>query len=300
MMRYFISLLLSLLFLSGCASSQNSIEKELTNEVTLTIYNQPVEDLVSVQKGSDIFHKFPFIDEREFEVKGKFNPKFYQSINLTYNAKSIEDVNFWRLQKEPQSLDFIYIRPLWIKEYKRVSRDLFKNIAYSLNISAKEQEILRSWVKQGGVLWVEFGLFSTRYDIFNREGEIAAWRIRKNLYRAVGGMRFLHKPVTPYLFQAKKIDLINYMPSTKSFIIDQKASLIKGIKRLKLVIYNFMEIYPLIEGKKLIVDTRGRPLVTLLPYGRGYIVSLLPFEYSDVYYDGELLRWKLLLYLIKG
>lgn len=300
MMSYFLPIIAIFIFFSGCASSTtNSLERISTQETKLVIYNTPVNDSCIAQKSTSIFNRFPFIDEREFEVKGKFHPKFYQSISFHYKAKSIEKVDFWRLQQDPSSLDFIYIRPLWIKEYKKVSGDLFTNIAYSLNISAQKQHILRHWVEQGGVLWLEFGLFSTRYDTFNREGEISAWRIRKSLRSALDGVRFWKRPIVPYLFTAKRIDLINYMPTTKSFVINQKASIIKGIKRLKLAIYNFMEEYPLIRGKKLVVDKQGRPLVTLLKYGKGYVLSLLPFEYSDVYYDGELLRWKLLFFLTK-
>ncbi len=299
MMRYFMLFLASFIFFAGCASKNSTLEKELQKDVKLTIYNQPVQNLFIQQGNSDIFHRFPFIDKRQFEVKGKFPKDFYSKITLVYNANNIKEVDFWKLEKSPKSLDFIYIEPMWIKEYRKLTGDLFANIAYSLNISAKEQEILRDWVKQGGVLWVEFGLFSTRYDIFNKEGEISAKAIQRSLNKAFAGMKFWQKPLYRYVFKAKKMDLINYMPTTKSFIVDENASIIKGIKRLKVVIDNFMEEYAIVDGKSLLVDSANRPLVTLVRYGKGYVVSLLPFEYSDVYYDGELLRWKLLFYLAK-
>lgn len=298
-MRYFVLFFTTLILLTGCANRTSVIEKELNREIKLTIYNQPVQDLFIHQGSSDIFHRFPFIDKREFEVKGKFPKDFYKNITLVYNAKSIKKVDFWELAKSPKSLNFIYIEPIWIKEYRRLTGDLYANIAYSLNISAKEQEILRNWVEQGGVLWVEFGLFSTRYDIFNKEGEISSYKIKKSLQDAFVGLRFWQNPIQSYLFKAKKIDLINFMPTEKSFLVDEKESIIKGIKRLKVVIDNYMEMHVLINGEKLLVDKEGRPLVTLVKYGKGYVISLLPFEYTDVYYDGELLRWKLLFYLLK-
>ena len=299
MMRYLVLFLASLIFFAGCASKNSALENELQKEVKLAIYNQPVQNLFMQQGSGDIFHRFPFIDKRQFEVKGKFPKDFYSKITLVYNAKNIKEVDFWKLQKSPKSLDFIYIEPMWIKEYRKLTGDLLANIAYSLNISAKEQEILRDWVKKGGVLWVEFGLFSTRYDIFNKEGEISAKAIQRSLDRAFSGVKFWQRPLHRYLFKAKKMDLINYMPTTKSFVVDENASIIKGVKRLKVVIDNFMEEYAIVDGKRLLVDSANRPLVTLAQYGKGYVVSLLPFEYSDVYYDGELLRWKLLFYLAK-
>ena len=298
-MRFFLLFVVSLFFLGGCASKNSQLERELKKEVKLTICNHPVYTLLTEQQNSDVFHRFPFIDKRQFEIKGKFNKKFYEKLTLIYNAKNFKDVDFWKLQEEPYALDFIYIEPMWIKKYRKLTSDLFANIAYSLNISIKEQEILRNWVKNGGILWMEFGLYSTRYDIFNKEGETSTYTTKSSLQNALDNLTFLQKPFYKYLFEAKKVDIINYMPTIKSFIINQNASKIKGIKRLKLVVNNFMEEYVVLDGQRLLVDKNNNPLVTLVHYGKGYIVSLLPFEYTDVYYDGELLRWKLLFYLIK-
>jgi len=44
---------------------------------------------------------------------------------------------------------------LGLNKFQRVSNDLFANIGYSYNLSSKEQKILKWWLGQGGILWIE-------------------------------------------------------------------------------------------------------------------------------------------------
>ncbi|BCD62632.1 hypothetical protein NitYY0826_C1514 [Nitratiruptor sp. YY08-26] len=297
-MRVFVTVLILLLF-AGCSVKNEKIDKELAKEVHLHVYSNELQDIWA-QRSSPrkLLYRFPFVGAPKGEdIRGKFDNKFYSSINLVYNAKKIEDVDFWKLRDNPKSLDFIYVRPLWIKEYRKLTKDLFANIAYSYNISAKEQEILRDWVYNGGKLWLEFGVYSTKYDMFNKNGEIDPRKIEKLIKNSFTGLTFWKKPLRSFIFKSDDLDLINYLPTIKRFRIDERKSQIKGIKRLKLNIYNYMENYVLVDGKALLVDKQGRTLVTLNRFGKGYVLSMLPFEYQDVYYDGELLRWKLLFML---
>lgn len=233
------------------------------------------------------------------DIKGKFDDRFYASMDLIYRAKNIRNVDFWQLRDAPQTLDYIYIKPLWIKEYRKLTNDLLANICYSYNLSEEEQEILKEWIRQGGKLWVEFGLFSTRYDQFNRNGEIAQRKIAATIHNDLNGLRFLGNTFHIYTFRAKNLDFINYKSTYKAFTIDTTRSKLKGIRRLRLDIDNFIQTQVVISGEPLVVDKYGRTLVSIKKYGNGYIISLLPFEYKDAYYDGELLRWKLLFYTLK-
>ncbi len=299
-MMYRLTLfILSLSLFLGCSSHQD-IQKEIDENINIHIYTTKVDTIFEKKRHSrDLLKRFPFISiQKEMDVRGKFSQEFYDRINAIYVAKNIEDVDFWRLEKEPKSVDFIYVLPLWIKEYRKVSGDILENICYSLNISKKEQDILRAWVAQGGKLWLESGTFSTKYDVFNARGEIATHKIASLIKNSLHGVDFWGYPLKIYTFKSKNLDPINYLPTSETFQIDTNRSIFKDITRLKLDIDNYMQSHFVIAAKPLVVTKKGLPVVTLLHYKKGYVLSMLPFEYKDVYYDGELLRWELLFYLL--
>ncbi len=283
------------LFLVGCANKEVT-----TSDEGIHIYQTKVDTVFFKEKKSrEVLQRFPFISVQKKEPKGKFSDEFYANIDYVYTAKKIDEVNYWELEKEPKSVDFIYVFPIWIKDYKNVSDDLFTNIAYSYNISNEEQEILKEWIRGGGVLWVESGVYSTKYDLFTRGGEIATGKIRSIVLSDLEGKRFLGKAIKSYLFKSKNLDMVNYVPSSKTFNVVAKDDFFKDVRRLKLVVDNYLQNDFVILDKTLLATRNGDPVVTISSYGKGYIVSLLPFEYEDVYYDGELLRWKLFYYLLK-
>ncbi len=294
MKKFLISFLL-LLMIAGCASHTN-LDTQVQKEEKIQIITTTVSTPIVQEKSKNIFQEFPFV-LGEYDVRGKFSDKFYDNLHFVYTARPIQKVDFWRLQKEPKSIDFIYISPVWIRDFKKVSSDLLEDLCYSYNISKQEQNILRQWVKRGGILWVESGTYSTKYDIFNKCGEIATAKINRLIRQSLQDLKFWDHSIRSYLFASKDLDPINYVPTTKSFVVDSNRSIFKDIKRLKIEIRNYLQNNFVILGKSLVMDTKGRPLVTLMKYGEGYVVSLLPFEYKDVYYDGELLRWELLFYL---
>ncbi len=294
MIRTVFTLFIGIFFL-GCAS-HTSLDQKIQNPEIVHIVTTKVQNIFPLQKSTSYFDRFPFI-LKNYDVRGKFSDDFYQRLNFIYTAKPIEEVDFWKLQKEAKSVDFIYVRPIWIKEYRKLSNDLFENICYSYNISKKEQDILKAWVAQGGKLWIESGTYSTKYDIFNKNGEIATKKINYLVKDSLRNVRFWRNPIKSYLFYGQNLDPINYVPSIKTFVVNTRASAFKDIKRLKIEVRDYVQNNFVILGEPLVVDTKRNPLVTLLKYKKGYVVSLLPFEYKDVYYDGELLRWRLLFYL---
>ncbi len=296
MYRFLLPFLFFVLMLAGCASHNKDLDKQIEQAQNIHIITTTISSLVIEKQSKNIFQEFPFILE-EYDVRGKFSDDFYNKLHLVYTARAIDKVNFWKLQKEPKSLDFIYITPVWIRDFKKVSQDLFENLCYSHNISKQEQRILKKWVAQGGVLWLESGTYSTKYDIFNKHGEIATATINRLIRQSLQGVNFWSYPISTYLFASKNLDPINYVPTSQTFAVDSNRSVFKDIKHLKVDIRNYLQNNFVILGKPLVVDTKGEPLVTMVQYGKGYVVSLLPFEYKDVYYDGELLRWELLFYL---
>lgn len=294
-MKKFLIPFLLLLMVAGCAS-HTDLDTQIQKAEKIQIVTTTVSTPIAQEKSKNIFQEFPFI-LGDYEIRGKFSDKFYDNLHFVYTARPIEKVDFWRLQKEPKSIDFIYVSPVWIRDFKKVSSNLFEDLCYSYNISKQEQDILKQWVAKGGVLWLESGTYSTKYDIFNRRGEIATAKINRLIRQSLQGVRFWDRPIKHYLFASHDLDPINYVPSSYIFQVDSNRSIFKDIKRLKIDIQNYLQNNFVVLAKPLVVDTKGRPLVTLMKYGKGYVVSLLPFEYKDVYYDGELLRWELLFYI---
>jgi outer membrane protein OmpA-like peptidoglycan-associated protein len=52
------------------------------------------------------------------------------------------------------------------------------------------------------------------------------------------------------------------------------------------------------KGDYLLKSIKGKPLVSFIRYGKGGVVFLRPFEFQDKRYDGELLRWRLVFFLM--
>ncbi|MRI83690.1 MAG: hypothetical protein C6I00_04645 [Nitratiruptor sp.] len=286
------------LLLAGCAPK--GLEESVRQE-PVRIYTIQVDRLFFQEgKGRERLLHFPFVSlEKGPPPKGKFSDAFYEGIDQHYEAKALGEVNFWQLEEDPKALDIIYALPIWINDYKDVSSDLLTNICYSLNVGPEEQGILKDWIAQGGVLWLESGLYSTKYDHFTRSGEIATSLIRRKVKGGLQGKKLLGKPIRTYLFQGKNLDLVNYLPRQVTFEVVPKDPFFEGVKRLRLDVRNYLQNHFVVLGKPLVSDRNGQPLVTILQHGRGFVVTLLPFEYRDVYYDGELLRWKLLYYFLK-
>jgi len=240
---------------------------------------------------------FPFISSKPIiDFKGKFPDAFYQMNPYRFQAENIANVDFWKLRQQPYALDFIYVTPMWIKSFQRVSNDLFENIGYTYNLSKKEQEILKWWIKQGGVLWCEMGVYTTLYDTFKKDGTISAELAYNILKKKAYGLKFLDKPVTTYMVRGKRIDYVVYVNQEKSFATQASNAFFKDIHHLCLESKNYIDLYYIIKGDVLLKDKSGKPLVTSVKMGKGLIISLLPFDFEKTTCDGELLRWKLLYY----
>jgi hypothetical protein len=293
-------LLVIVLFLVGCASSDDELDKKILSPENVSIYDIKVDDIMpEINNGKKLLKGFPFVSYRPvIDFNGKFSYQFYDRIDYRYKYSKLQDVDFWKLRTNPFLDDFIYVLPIWVDDFKKVSRDLFTNIAYSYNLSSKEQEILKWWIAQGGILWIEDGIYSTRYDTFKRNGEIDERAIKEKIYSKAKGLRFLNRHINTYGYLAKKIDLINYKPLEVTFKTKSNIKYFKDIKNVKLTNYNYLSLYFMPKGKVLLKDSHNRPLVTFIQFGRGGIANLRDFEFEDKRFDGELLRWKLLSYFL--
>ena len=301
MKKYIFGLSLALLFLGGCATKSDlAFEKKVLTPEKVEIYDVSVDNIwPEVNNGRKLLKGFPFISYKPvIDFRGKFSNQFYNKIDYRYKFDNIKDVDFWKLRTNPFAEDFIYVLPMWANEFKRVSNDLFEDIGYTYNLSTKEQEILKWWIGEGGILWVEGGIYSTRYDTFKKNGEIDQKAINSKMIKKSRNLKFFDKPVNTYIYKSKKLDLINYEPLKIKYKTKSDIPYFQDINYLQIITKNFMSIDFLPKGKYLLKSNSGKPLVSFVQYGKGGVVFLRPFEFQDTMYDGELLRWKLLYYLL--
>ena len=301
MKKYIISLIGLILFLGGCASKNEVItEKKILSPESVEIYDISVDNFwKNVNNGRKLLKDFPFVSYKPIlGFKGKFSNQFYSKIDYRYKFDNIKDVDFWKLRTNPFAEDFIYVLPMWVNEFKRVSNNLFENIGYTYNLSTKEQEILKWWIGEGGILWIEGGLYSTRYDTFKKNGKIDKVAINNKIRQKSANLKFFDRRVHTYVYKSKRVDSINYEPLELSYKTKSKYSYFRDIKNLQIKTDNFLTADFIPKGDYLLESLKNKPLVSFIRYGKGGIVFLRPFEFQDKRYDGELLRWRLIYWLM--
>lgn len=291
-------------FISGCSNRNVNInpeiEKSLLQPETVDIYDINLNRLLDEKFDSrEQIKKFPFVSLNPvIDYKGKFSNQFYDLKPYKVRAQRIDEVDFWKLQNNPYMIDFIYVLPVWVESFKRISNDLYQNIGYTYNLSLKEQEILKWWIEQGGVLWMETGIYTTLYDSYNKSGVINAKKAKKLLYEKSKNLSFLDKNLHLIKYESVKVDYINFKNREIELNVLSDYSWLNDINKLKIVVSNYAEHYFVPDGKVLLRAENGIPLITENQIGKGMIISMLPFTYNDTRFDGELLRWKVMEYAL--
>jgi len=299
--NYIFGLLSLILLVSGCATkNENVLEKKILSPESVEIYDIAVDNVWhKINNGRVLLKDFPFVSYKPIlDFNGKFSNQFYDKIDYRYKFAPLKDVDFWKLRTNPFLEDFIYVLPTWANEFKRVSNDLFSNIGYSYNLSSKEQEILKWWIGEGGILWIEGGIYSTRYDTFKKNGEIDSKAINAKITRKSQNLRFFDRRIKTYIYKSKRVDAINYKTLKLAYKTKSKIAYFYDIKDLQILTDNFLTADFMPKGDYLLESTKGKPLVSFIQYGKGGVVFLRPFEFQDKRYDGELLRWRLIFFLM--
>ncbi len=264
----------------GCAQHQSSdFDEQLAEADNTYIYDIKLQNIIEpLDQKNKLFEGFPFISRSvSNDFKGHFSPEFYAKHKSDLRTSSLDKVDIWSLQLAPKLLDVIYIKAIWIEDYKDVSDDLFVNICYTYNLSDGQQEILKEWIRQGGMFWVENGVYSTGSEIGPER-------------RLSQKQRFLGREVSSAHY--KLSDTV----SKESIIYDQldTTASFDNIRSLQLDLKRASQTFFIIEGEDHIKDSAGQTMLSIAKYGKGDIVSMLPFESYDAYRDGEMLRWQLL------
>ncbi len=284
MKKLFIGIMVVWLLL-GCSQKKlniDDVEKELKSENKTLIYDIKMKDISKELESSvSRFSIFPFSSQKiKNNFKGHYSPEFYKKYNFSFKSKRMDKVDYWALQKDFKSIDIIYTKPIWINQYKQFTNDIFSNLCYAHKLSDEKQKILKNWIKNGGVLWLESGLYSIGNDL-----DIVP-KIPKNI-------KFLDFNVTKYTFKS-----IN----NSKELIYKNINTVKELEDIKLLQINLdkkEQINFILDGTTLISSQIGA-LVSLNKYYKGKIISLLPFDFTSLHQDGELLRWKLLEILDKN
>jgi hypothetical protein len=317
MKAYKKAIFLSTIFLmaSGCVQQHNNLCNAKKSCHTCKydicdIISQPESiSIIETQQSHSIDNKaynkntmldgFPFVSYKPvIDFSGKFPPEFYSSIKLRWNAAPIEKANFWDLRWNPYLYDVIYAKPFWIGDFKLKSNDLIEDMSRSYNISSKEIGILKNWVKQGGTLWIESALYISSYDVsLNKLNTRKIVRIANKLRRT----RLFGRKLNVFILKSRRIDRFHTKPLRRCINVKKyQSSLPKAlvnVDRLLLNQYDYVGIYFTLNGKPIVRDG-VLTYASYIEYGKGMIVTTVPFDFINVHYDGEMYRWNMLNWII--
>lgn len=243
---------------------------------------------------SDILKGFPFISAQPVSnFMGKFPPEFYSGIRYKWNAEYITFVDFWKLRHNQNLYDVIYINPLWIGDLSLKEDDFLKNIAYSYNISDEQMKILDKWIKDGGILWIESAIFISSYDYNLNKFDDAKL---KNLIERLRSMTLSGNKLSVQTLTAKRIDDFNVEKLKLEISPDKIQSareITDHVNRLLLEQPDYVGIYITVDGNP-VIKSGDTVYASYVKYGKGKIITLAPFDFKNVHFDGEIFRLDLL------
>lgn len=297
MIRYFLLMLVLLTSLSSCYREKSKCNFDicdiLNTSEKIELIEVPDKYRDIDEETKNLLKDFPFISYKPIlDFYGKFPPEFYSSIKLKWKSAPFEKANYWRLRWDPKFYDFIYLKPFWIGNLSLKTNDLLKNFAISLNVSPEEIEILENWVKNGGNLWIESAIFISSYDLSLRK--IKRKQILSFL-RKLNKCKLFGRKIRVFLIKAKRIDKFHVKPVLKEVNVDKDRRFFEGVKKLLLKQEDYIGIYFTIDGTP-IIKSNGRVYSSYIEYGKGKVITTVPFDFINTYFDGELYRWKLLLW----
>jgi hypothetical protein len=301
--KIFFPVFIILLFSFACAPTAKTTRCDVSpqSEKVYTFSIPPESTSREIRDNKpDILKGFPFISSQPVtNFRGKFPPEFYSDIKYRWNAEYIGFVDFWKLRYNQHLYDVIYIDPMWIGDLSLGENDFLKNIIYSYNISDEQFKILETWIRNGGILWMEPAIFISSYDYnLNKFDDEKL----KNLVDRLKTMTILGNKLNVQTFTAKKIDEFN-MEKLSIEVTPEKIQdmdgLDKDVKKLLLEQSDYIGIYITVDGPP-IIKSGNTVYASYVDYGSGKIITLAPFDFRNVHYDGEIFRLDLLSWALNG
>ena len=223
---------------------------------------------------------------------GKFSLRFYQKLRAHPVIVPLAGVDIWDLRDHPRRYDIITIGPVTLREY-RGRKELLEQLAATHGLTREKAEVLTNWVKTGGVLWIEFGVFIQGYE-WIRSGTRSSPPLPD-----LAGFTMFGLPTHPFVFEAKRAEAFAIEATVFSFQNMAKHPATADITALKLRQSDLKTAYAIVDagpGEPLVRDG-DKVYATVAPLGEGRIISTLPFERWDVESDGEKYRINLLEWL---
>lgn len=245
----------------------------------------------------NIVKGFPFVSILALNnFKGKFPPEFYTAMDRKVRAETLKDVDFWGLNNNPALYDVIYVKPLWLGDLKFKNNSLLESIAYSYNISTEQLAILNAWIQKGGILWMEAGIYISAYDYnFNKFDD----KKLNQLMRSLSGMELDGSKLNVKMLKAVKTDALHVETLFNEIHFDKKEQIgnIREIndkvRSLLIEQTDYIGIYISADGVP-IIKANNYVYASYIKSGKGLILTLAPFDFKNVYFDGELFRLTLL------
>jgi len=193
----------------------------------------------------------------------------------------LSTIDIERLQKGLDEYDVITVGPSSLRDYKG-QQELLDHLAELYRFSRRQQNILREWLKHGGVLWVEFGISVQGYE----------WIRNRKAYDpplpSLRGFTIFGYPTKPILLSGKKRKPFTVDPVRYSFRDKSRHPATTRSEHLAVTESALKTIYPIINsGRESLVTDGKRVYASLVRYGDGSIVSTLPFDAGDPGSDNE-------------
>jgi hypothetical protein len=191
-MRFFIAVL-ALLFI-GCAQKDIFYTQKPKKEKIVFI-NAP-----KINEEMDIYgsiNRFPFVSSKLCDIK-----------NYSIEAKNISKIT------DATLFDYkiIYVTDIHAKDFKRKSNDILNSLAVSYGLTPLR---LLSWIENGGILWIQGGVYVTGYEYFNLTPNFK--KSVNYLIRKTEKMKLFSKNLKTEVLKARKKDFINYTSIVKKY-----------------------------------------------------------------------------------
>ena len=99
---------------------------------------------------------------------GKFSLRFYQKLKARPTVAALAEVDVWELRHHPRRYDIITIGPVPIRQHSGRT-ELLDHLATSHGLTREKADVLTNWVRTGGVVWIEFGVFIQGHEWIEKD-----------------------------------------------------------------------------------------------------------------------------------
>lgn len=216
---------------------------------------------------------------------GKFSLRFYQKLRARPAIAPLAEVDVWDLRHHPRQVDVITIGPVAIREWSG-RMELLDHLAATHGLTREKAEVLTNWVRSGGVVWVEFGVFVQGHEWALTQGR------RLPPLPDLSSFKMFGLPTRSFMFEARRTGAFRIEPAIITVRNEAQHEATSDVRTLKLVQAEVKTVYTVLapEAGQALVREGDRVYATVASLGQGRIVSTLPFDRWDVETDGEKYR----------